>query len=270
MAKNRTAESVVDVILGEAKGANFYDMLAVASAIQNRSQMLGVDPQAVVSRTSEFNAFGKPIPAGNNAFRDMAELAWDYVTTVAPIHNGTFYATPTAQHNLPSGLQPVLRTDGHIYFVDPQARPINVAGGTAHIKKQAAQPLPLTGPIPAKRPDNLGVPVPTNIQPADSLGIVSDPQASPVDIPNSARSLADQYYSYGLGKEKGLLGNQTPPFSHRNNISIPIPTPRPDYQGIVETPSTLPKQTDPIGDFLREGSLVPGGLTTGVSRHLYT
>ena len=54
-----TAKTVVDVILGEAKAGSYQDMLAIASVISNRASGANTSFQDVVSRTSEFNAYGK-------------------------------------------------------------------------------------------------------------------------------------------------------------------------------------------------------------------
>lgn len=131
-----TAKTVVDVILGEAKAGSYQDMLAIASVISNRATGGRTSFQDVVSRTSEFNAYGKPLPSGVNQYRSTAEKAIEQVKTTGPIHNATFYATPKAQGNLPKGLQKVTSTDGHIYFTDPQQRPIYTASGLKKIDYQ--------------------------------------------------------------------------------------------------------------------------------------
>ena len=131
-----TAKTVVDVILGEAKAGSYQDMLAIASVISNRATGGRTSFQDVVSRTSEFNAYGKPLPSGVNQYRSMAEKAIEQVKTTGPIHNATFYAKPKAQGNLPKGLQKVTSTDGHIYFTDPQQRPIYTASGLKKIDYQ--------------------------------------------------------------------------------------------------------------------------------------
>lgn len=155
-----TAKTVVDVILGEAKAGSYQDMLAIASVISNRATGGRTSFQDVVSRTSEFNAYGKPLPSGVNQYRSMAEKAIEQVKTTGPIHNATFYATPKAQGNLPKGLQKVTSTDGHIYFTDPQQRPIYTASGLKKIDYQqvnSAKPqmlayneagLPDVAPVP--------------------------------------------------------------------------------------------------------------------------
>lgn len=133
------ARSVAEVIAGEAvSGPGRYDdMLAIASVIANRSLYHGVTPQQVVARQSEFNAYGKPLPKGANRYVEMAERALRQIQETGPIHRGTFYATPEMAHNLPGGLRRITQTRGHVYFDDPQRRPINTAAGT---KRYQANP----------------------------------------------------------------------------------------------------------------------------------
>jgi hypothetical protein len=156
-----TAKTVVDVILGEAKAGSYQDMLAIASVISNRATGARTSWQDVVARTSEFNAYGKPLPSGVNQYRSMAQKAINQVKTTGPVHNATFYATPKAQRNLPKGLERVTATDGHIYFTDPQHRSIYTASGLKQIDYQQVNNstpkmlayndagLPDVAPIPA-------------------------------------------------------------------------------------------------------------------------
>lgn len=127
------AQSVVDVILGEAASGSpqqrYNDMVAIASAMVNRARQTGVDLADVVSVPSQFNAYGRSLPAGVEAYRTMAERALSDVLQGGPTHNGTFYATPAARGNLPRGLEEVTRTGGHIYYSDPQNRSIATTGG---------------------------------------------------------------------------------------------------------------------------------------------
>lgn len=123
------ANSVIDVILGEAKAGSYEDMLAIASVIENRSKQLGVSPEQVVQVQSEFNAYGKSIPPGNDQHRDLAAKALEQVRSQGPIHEATFYATPSASKNLPSGLEAVTATDGHNFYSDPQNRSIRTSSG---------------------------------------------------------------------------------------------------------------------------------------------
>lgn len=159
------AKSVIDVILGEAKAGSYEDMLAIASVIHNRSTGAKSSYEDVVSRTSEFNAYGKALPSGVNNHRSLAEKALNQVQNSGPVHNATFYATPKAQKYLPKGLSKTNQTDGHVYFTDPQKRPIYTASGLKQIdysaigsspKAQTPQALSFpTGenaPIPAQRP----------------------------------------------------------------------------------------------------------------------
>tara|TARA_R110000737_G_scaffold340221_2_gene362914 strand:+ start:11936 stop:13900 length:1965 start_codon:yes stop_codon:yes gene_type:complete len=132
-----TAKTVIDVILGEAKAGSFEDMLAIASVISNRANGGQTSWEDVVQRTSEFNAYNKPLPSGVNKYRADAQRAIDQVKKSGPVHNATFYATPKAQGNLPKGLSKVTSTDGHIYFTDPQKRPIYTASGLKTIDYSA-------------------------------------------------------------------------------------------------------------------------------------
>lgn len=138
---SRAAKSVADVVLGEAlsvgKGnvlGSYQDMLAIASVIDNRSKQLGVSPQDVISAVDkkgnkQFDAYDKALPkdAEKNAW--MAEQALAEVAAKGPIHDATFYATPSAAKGLPPGLTQVAATSGHVYFSDPQSRSILTAQG---------------------------------------------------------------------------------------------------------------------------------------------
>lgn len=154
------AESIIDVMLGEAVSGNprarMKDLKAIASVIANRSALLGVDPQSVVASRREFNAYGKALPPGVNKFRGLAEQAWKEVQEQGPVHAGTFYATPSATKNLPKGLAPVDQTKGHVFFSDPYARSIGTALGYKKPSMDAQQQLAgLAGktiPTPMSRP----------------------------------------------------------------------------------------------------------------------
>lgn len=127
------ARTVHEVIAAEAVSGTpaerYADMKAIASVIANRAKMLGVTPEQVVSLTSEFNAYNKPMPAGTQSLVGMAEEAMNDVAVNGPVNNATFYATPAATNNLPNGLQPVAQTTGHVYYSDPQNRAIYTADG---------------------------------------------------------------------------------------------------------------------------------------------
>lgn len=129
----KLAQSMIDVLLGEAtsgtRAQRLEDMVAIASAIENRAAKLGVSVDDVISAKGQFDAFGKSLPAGVEKFRDLAEQAVAQVKAFGPVHNGTFYATPSATKNLPSGLQQVTKTAGHLFFDDPQNRAIATAQG---------------------------------------------------------------------------------------------------------------------------------------------
>jgi len=142
-----TAKSVIDVILGEAKGGSYQDMLHIASVIANRSRDLRESLENVVQNKNEFNAYGKPLPPGVGKYRSLAEKALAEVKTKGPVTPAQFYATPSAVKNLPKGLKKVTSTDGHDYFVDPLLRAIGTAVG--YKKPQGIQTAQLTGPASA-------------------------------------------------------------------------------------------------------------------------
>jgi hypothetical protein len=137
--------SVIDTILGEAvsgtKAQRYQDMLGIASVISNRATVTAKTPHSIVSAPNQFNAYGKGLPPGAAAYRSMAQKAWDTVQKLGPVHNATFYATPSATKNLPSGLSPVTSTKGHQYFFDPQNRAIATAAGYVTPKASIAGPL---------------------------------------------------------------------------------------------------------------------------------
>lgn len=135
--KSMKATTVEDVILGEARAGDAEDMAHIASVITNRARMLGVTPEQVVQNSREFNAYGKPLPRGVDRYRDKARAALNQVTTQGPVTDAMFYATPSAQGNLPKGLSQTSQTNGHVYFTDPQSRPINTAIGTRKLNMQA-------------------------------------------------------------------------------------------------------------------------------------
>ena len=147
-----TAKSVIDVILGEAKAGSYEDMVAIASVIENRARQLGVTPEQVVQVQSEFNAYGKSIPKGNDAHRALAEKALEQVRTEGPVHDATFYATPAASRNLPSGLNSVSSTDGHNFYSDPLSRSIRTSAGFRAPQTSALSFAPIGPEPPAAAP----------------------------------------------------------------------------------------------------------------------
>ena len=150
------AKSVVDTILGEAVPGDFNDMVSIASTIANRAVSTGVTQQDIVSAPGQFDAYGKALPPGVDNFRDLAKQAIDHIRDFGPVHPGTFYATPAATKNLPSGLTPVAQTKGHQYFADPKNRAIRTAKGYVRPDPAALQAarasLPDVGPMPESRP----------------------------------------------------------------------------------------------------------------------
>lgn len=201
----KTARSLVDVILGEAthgtKAQRLEDMKAIASVIENRAAALGVSIQDVISAPSQFDAYGKSLPPGVEAYRDLAEQAIAEVRAFGPTHAGTFYATPSATKNLPSGLQPVSQTKGHVYFDDPKNRSIATAQGYKTPNKDmmvaSIDPLQYTGaaaPASAKA-------APYSQNPFDAL--FSATQTAPAidlaSIEPSARAASADQFSNPLG-----------------------------------------------------------------------
>ena len=104
-------------------------MVNIASVIANRAALLGVTPQEVVANTNEFNAYNRQMPPGTADLVGMAEEAMNHVLENGPVNNATFYATPAAVDNLPSGLVAETETTGHQYFSDPQQRAIGTSLG---------------------------------------------------------------------------------------------------------------------------------------------
>jgi hypothetical protein len=163
------AKSVQDVILGEAaytgvKDITYADMMGIASVIKNRALALGVDYDDVISVNSEFDAYGKQLPPGVGAYRSLAEDAWADVLTNGSITDATFYATPAAVDNLPSGLeQQAAVPGGHVYFSDPLERsiktklgykqPANLATVRAAVEQRQIADFEEGIPTPEARPD---------------------------------------------------------------------------------------------------------------------
>jgi hypothetical protein len=150
------ARTVGQVIAGEAVSGSdeerWADMVAIASVIANRAQSLGVTPQQIISAPTkygfEFNAYNSPMPAGTSELVGMAEEAMNYVEENGPVNNATFYATPAAVNNLPSGLQAETSTTGHQYFSDPQHRAIGTSLGYRQPNQYAYAANPQNVPAP--------------------------------------------------------------------------------------------------------------------------
>lgn len=98
----------MDVLLGEAvagsRSVRFEDMLNIASTISNRAAATGVSMQQVVSAPNQYAAYGKSLPPGVEKYRGLAQKALEHVQTKGPVTTATYYATPSATKNLPSGL----------------------------------------------------------------------------------------------------------------------------------------------------------------------
>ncbi len=163
------AKSIQDVILGEAaytgvKDITYADMMGIASVINNRAIALGIDPSDVVSVKSEFNAYNSRLPAGVESYREMADQAWGDVLKNGSITNATFYSTPAATKNLPTGLeQQAAVPGGHVYFSDPYERAINTKVGyrqpqdlatvRAQVEQRQEMDFENDIPTPASRPE---------------------------------------------------------------------------------------------------------------------
>lgn len=201
-----TAKSVIDVILGEAKGKSYQDMLHIASVIVNRSRDLRESLENVVQNKNEFNAYGKPLPPGVGKYRSLAEKALAEVKTKGPVTPAQFYATPSAVKNLPKGLKKVTSTDGHDYFVDPQKRAIGTAVG--YKKPQGIQTAQLTGPASASARGSANLGYTDTYTGVDSLHPAMQARASA--FLDDAKRQGQRLY------------NNAPLFAG----DIPIPTPR--------------------------------------------
>ncbi|KQZ49697.1 hypothetical protein ASD54_12220 [Rhizobium sp. Root149] len=163
------------MLLGEAKAGNFEDLVAIASAIANRAAATNTTASNIVAKRSEFNAYGKSLPAGVEKYRDLAKEAIDYVNTFGPTHTGQFYATPAAKDNLPSGLRQVSASPGHVFFEDPQGRSINTAVGYRQPGPvEIASAAPDIGPVLDYRPDYLAYSEPEEVaysEPVSGYGL---------------------------------------------------------------------------------------------------
>jgi hypothetical protein len=105
-------------------------MKAVASTILLRSIMTGESLESIIAGSAQFDAYGKKMPAGTPAFRDLARQALDDVLQNGPIDHATFYARDYALSGLPRGLKQIgVTQDRHYRFVDPQMRSIATGHG---------------------------------------------------------------------------------------------------------------------------------------------
>src|SRR5262245_8750673 len=139
-SERKVAQSVIDVILGEAAHTTpegrLRDMQAIASVIMNRARRQHRTPQQIVSAHSlsdkkvdkQFDAYNNEIPVGAEKCRQLAERAWRDIEGAGPMTDATFYATSEAWQTgyvpPPPPFQQVLQTGGHIFKVDPANRPI--------------------------------------------------------------------------------------------------------------------------------------------------
>lgn len=133
------ATTVAQVVAAEAGGKTraqrLQAMKDVFSAVYNRAMQTGQSFEDVVSAVKngkkQFSAYDAAMPAGTPGLVDLAQEAIDSVLSEGPTHPGTYYARSYATGNLPSGLQEVgTSVDDHVYYTDPQNRPIVTAAGT--------------------------------------------------------------------------------------------------------------------------------------------
>lgn len=223
------ARTVEDVVLGEAtygtRQERFEDMVAIASVIENRARGLSVTHLDVVADRREFNAYGKALPSGVEKHRDLARKAIEQVQKYGPVHNATFYATPAAAKNLPSGLKSVTETKGHQYFVDPQNRAIRTAQGfrvpdPVNIAGAAPETLyditPANVPTPSPRPDP-GILSSVAPEPVSGLGLAA--LASPTDLARVS----------GVTAPAAGIFDFNPPSSAVRNMAV-----NPELTGLVQ------------------------------------
>lgn len=243
------ARTVQDVVLGEAthgtRAQRLADMRAIVSVIENRARQLGITPQQVVANSKEFNAYGKALPKGVNAYRDLAEQAIKEVQTTGPIHAGTFYATPSASKNLPKGLKQVTSTSGHRYYADPQNRSINSAVGFRQPNPSRAPavtayaPAPsATGALRAIEAQTAGRSIPTPTKAPRSVATRSNP------------SLVAAASSLPAGLQSSRGGRVGP----NTTTGVPTPSARP-AQAVA---SRTAPQSKP--DATRFGGFAPGTM----------
>lgn len=153
-------DKVVNTILGEVsfrdRGSLRTNMAMIADTIMNRAEMTGVAPHDVVSVRSQYNGYNRPAP-GALRFRDMAQDVWSSVKdgTLRGLSKGaTYYATPAAASNLPSGLVPTARSTGHMFFADPENRSILTARGYREPDPaRLSRMREIDAPVPTPRPD---------------------------------------------------------------------------------------------------------------------
>jgi hypothetical protein len=210
------ARTIAEVIAGEAthgtREQRYADMLGIASVISNRSTVTGVPADSIISAPRQFDAYGKSLPPGTNAYTGLAQQAWDQVQTTGPVHPGTYYATPSATKNLPSGLVEATATTGHKYFVDPAARAIRTAVGTIKPSIDAVAGLvqntigAVTNAVGGLLPDS--APAPT-ARPSQGLGMAAlAPNGLNYDLSGARRN---QVPTSGIGlKVADVAGNVIP------------------------------------------------------------
>jgi hypothetical protein len=119
---SRKARSVVDVLLGEAGGGTpqerLTEMLGIASVVANRAAEMGMSLEDVVAQGggSQFNAYGKDLPAGAEKYRDLAQQALDYVTKNGPVTTAKFFSASGTK--APKGASQVAQVGPATTFYD--------------------------------------------------------------------------------------------------------------------------------------------------------
>ena len=155
------AQDVIDVILGEAKGGSWEDMLGVASVIYNRARDARATPEQIVKIPSQFNAYGKALPAGVGKYRSLAQKAWDQVQKTGPVHDGSYQMSGGLKPKVKGLVEVAAVPGGHVYYKDPQARPIATTEGyrkpryTDQMKMAGGMPQ-LAGPASAAAAGSAG------------------------------------------------------------------------------------------------------------------
>lgn len=134
------AKTVIDVALGEAGGKTaehrYNDLKHIFSVMANRARLTGTTIADVALKRSQFNAYGKRMPAGVEKYRSLAERALKEVQEEGPVTDALYYATPAATKNLPKGLEFQTNTTAHRYFTDPQMRGIVTRQGAKALNRE--------------------------------------------------------------------------------------------------------------------------------------
>jgi hypothetical protein len=239
------ARSVIDVIVGEAGGTTrkqrYENMKAVASTILMRSIITGESLESVIAGEGQFDAYGKALPLGKPAFRDLARQALDDVLQNGPIDYATTYARGYALSRLSPGLKEIgLTQDRHHRFVDPQMRPLV----TAH----RAQPVN----------DYARMMRPSTVRPtlADRFPVVQEQGPSPPGFDDYVQRLRELLARQPRTTPKEPRVRPALPYAAPSGSTFPQyasvrPTPRPDPMGTRSIPGASSSElydTGRLGD----------------------